>query len=225
MNRKDIYAGLVALSTLASAPAFAASIVNFTFDAGNATLANPHDIAANPDISNITPWSVRDGVLSSNGLTGKPNSGRAIGATSFGAAKDADPEGNEFRFSFDVHGRLALTGFSFWEQGSSGPNGTGPTSWEMFVNGGSVATGAGFQGNPGLDHSGLLNLGNLTGTVNVSIFAKGAVDNPLSLVPTATWRIDNFILEGTVAPVPLPASLPMLIGALGMLGMARRRRA
>lgn len=38
MIKKDLYAGLVALSTLASAPAFAASIVNFTFDAGTAML-------------------------------------------------------------------------------------------------------------------------------------------------------------------------------------------
>lgn len=220
MNNKGTIAGLFALSTLASAPTFAASIVNFTFDAGTNVFVNGHDIAANPDISSISAWSVRDGALISNGLTGKPNTGRAIGATSFGAGAGSDAEGNEFRFSFDVTGKLSLTSFSFWEQGSNGPNGTGPTLWELFINDSSVASGNGFPGNPGAEHSGTLALSNLLGTVNVRIFAKGASNDA-----TATWRVDNFVLEGSVAPVPLPASLPMLVGALGLLGVARRRRA
>lgn len=220
MNKKDLYAGLVALSTLAGAPAFAASIVNFTFDAGTAVLVNAHDIAANADISNISAWSVRDGLLSNNGLTGKPNTGRAFGATSFGAGTLSDPEGNEFRFSFEVAGKLSLTSFSFWEQGSNGPNGSGPTTWELLINDTQVASGSGFAGNPGADHTGNLALGDLIGTVEVRIFARGASNDA-----TATWRIDNFILEGAVAPVPVPvpAALPMLVAALGLLGAARRR--
>ena len=116
-------------------------------------------------------------------------------------------------------GQLSLTNFSGWEQGSTGPNGSGPTAWDVFVNDTSVASGSGFAGNPGADHAGSLNLSDLTGTVNVRIFAKGASNDA-----TATWRIDNFIREGSVALVPLPASLPMLVAALGLLGVARRRR-
>jgi len=220
MHKKHIYAGLLALSSLASAPAFAASVVNFTFDAGTNVLVNGHDVAAHPDISNISAWSVRDGVSVDNGLTGKPNTGRALGGRNFGTGGVGDPEGNEFRVSFDVIGSLSLDSFSFWEQGSSGPNGLGPVSWILFINDINVGSGSATQGNGGQDHSGGLNLSDLTGTVNVRVFATGAANDA-----TATWRIDNFALEGTVAPVPLPASLPMLVGALGLLGVARRRRA
>jgi len=37
--------------------------------------------------------------------------------------------------------------------------------------------------------------------------------------------IDNFASTATVAPVPLPAALPLLLGALGGLAFVRRRRA
>ena len=235
MNKKDIYAGLLALSSLASAPAFAASIVNFTFDDGSRdannipVFVNGHDIAANAGITNVSTWSDRDGAflntvitgplatdVTQGGLVGNPNTGRSVAARSFGTGGTA---GNEFRFSFTVLGSLSLSDFSFWEQGSNGPNGNGPSAWTLFINDTNVASGAATRGNPGGDHNGLLSLSGLTGNVNVRIFASGAANDA-----TATWRIDNFILNGAVAPVPLPASLPMLVGALGLLGVARRRR-
>jgi hypothetical protein len=200
----------------AAGTAQAATLVNFTFNAGN-VFVNPADTALNPDVAVLGPWTVRDGALIAAGLNGQGGTGRAIGAQSFGGA-DATPAGNAFSFQFTTTGKLALTEFSFWEQGSSGANGLGPTDWTLSINGNPVASGAATQGNPGGAHDGVLALTGLTGVVTVEIAAFGAANNA-----TATWRIDDFVLAGTVQPIPLPATLPLLAGAAGLLTLRRRR--
>jgi hypothetical protein len=201
----------------AAGSAQAATLVNFTFNDGS-TFVNPADTALNPDVTVLGQWTVRDGSLLALGLNGQGGTGRAIGANSFGDNTDGTPAGNVFSFQFTTTGKLDLTAFSFWEQGSSGANGLGPSAWTLSINGSQVATGAATRGNPGGDQNGLLALTGLTGTVTVEIGASGAANNA-----SATWRVDNFVLQGTVQPVPLPATLPLLAAGAGLLALRRRR--
>jgi hypothetical protein len=218
--KRTIYSAVFGLLSLTAANAMAATIVQYAFDSGTATLLNPGVSVSDPSISNISAWTDRDGALIANGLVGNPNTGRAIGATSFGTGAVA---GNEFRFSFDVNGTLSLNSFSFWEQGSAGGNGLGPSAWTLFINDLQVASGPTQLGQPGGSRSGSLvafsQLQNLTGTVNFRLFASGAANDT-----DATWRVDNFTLEGTVQPVPLPPAMWLLGSALLPLLMNRRRR-
>ncbi len=169
----------------------AGTLLSFTFDdgAGGSTFVNPGVAAQAVSIASVSAWSAEDaGTLNAAGLNGfepDPNRGKAVAATSW-------DDGNAFVFSFDVaNGQTVdLTGFRFKEQGSSGGNGNGPTTWTMFINGEQVATGSGTIGNPGGLQTGDLALGGLAGTVTVRIEAGGASAG------TATWRIDDFSLEG-----------------------------
>lgn len=219
MNIQAATCSAFALFSLLAPPAMAAQIVNFDFDAGTGNFVNPSNIAANPGITNVSTWSDRDGALilpsmtSPGGLVGNPNTGRAIAATSFGPGSLV---GNEFRFSFGVVGTLSLTDFSFWQQGSNGTNGAGPSSWSLFINNQQVATGATTLGMPGGAVSGGLALTGLTGTVNLRIFASGAANDA-----TATWRVDNFILNGSVVPPAAGGTkqVPLPLGALAALAL------
>lgn len=216
MHRHTMLAACAAIACTAG-NAQAATLVNFSFNDGN-VFVNPADTALNPDVTVLGPWTVRDGSLIAAGLNGQGNSGRAIGANSFGDDTDGTPAGNVFTFQFTTTGKLDLSAFSFWEQGSSGPNGVGPSDWTVSINGTQVAAGAATRGNPGGVQTGSLTLSDLMGTVTVEIGATGAANNA-----TATWRVDNFVLEGSVQPVPLPATLPLLAGAAGLLALRRRR--
>ena len=210
------WAAALALSVLNPLAAHATTIVTYTFDSGSATLVNPGVSVSDPNITNISAWTDRDNALVANGLVGNPSTGRAIAATSFGSGGNP---GNEFQFSFTVNGTLALDGFSFWEQGSNGNNGSGPGSWALFVNSQQVATGNTVLGQPGGSESGPLSLTGLTGVVNVGIFASGASNDT-----TATWRVDNFTFTGNVSAVPLPPALLLFGSALVPLVMRRRRQ-
>lgn len=216
MKKHPMLAACAAL-VCAAGSAEAATLVNFSFNDGN-VFVNPADTALNPDVTVLGPWAVRDGSLLASGLNGQGGTGRAIGANSFGDATDGTPAGNVFSFQFTTSGLLDLTALRFWEQGSGGANGNGPDAWTVTINGDQVASGAATRSNPGSEHLRALSLSGLTGTITVLIGATGAANNA-----TATWRVDNFVLEGTVQPIPLPATLPLLAGAAGLLALRRRR--
>ncbi|MGE0860190.1 MAG: hypothetical protein AB7I01_12055 [Gammaproteobacteria bacterium] len=207
---------------------------------------NPRNIAVAAGITNVSAWSDRDGAFivttetAMGGLRGKPrpgdlNDGRAAAARSFGAGSGgANQPGNELIFTFDVLGVVTIDGFKFDEQGSSGGNGRGPSAWKLFVSDdplgidfvelGSGTATRGSYGTHCADPTGadcdgtLLDVGGLTGTITVRILATGAENDD-----RATWRVDNFQLTGTVAPVPLPATLPLLAAGAGLLALRRRR--
>ncbi len=226
MHKKSLYAGLLALSTFSAGPAFAATLVDFTFDGPISGFANPgNDATVAPAINGLTfsPWSVRDGAVVTT-LLGR-GSALAIGANSFDAS---GTPGNQFSFKITLSAgkSLSLAGYSFDEQASrvGGGNGAGPNQWNMFINNVSVLTAAEnlaggastSRGSYATRAGDLTAFSGLSGVVNVRISAAGGE------LPSSTWRIDNFKLTGTV--VPVPASLPLLVGALGLLGVARRRR-
>ena len=182
----DNVADVIDETTPVVTPLLALGFENTTGD----TLDNPGFTLKSDAIEEVSPWTARDTntLTSLKGFGPTENRGIAIAATSF-------DDGNEFHFSITVgaHQAINLTGFSFKEQGSNGPNGSGPGTWQMFIGATQVADGTGTLGNPGGSHDGSLTLNGLTGTIEFRIPAQGAG------ATTATWRIDDFILRGTVA--------------------------
>jgi serralysin len=149
-------------------------------------------------------WSTQDGTpLEALGLKGQGVTDTAIAASSW-------HDGNAFVFSLTVADGYALdlSSIAFWEQGSSGGRGFGPTSWSLSANGVSLAAGAAQRGNPGAVH--LLDLSAqsaLAGTVSFTLAATGATDSALGAnnAAGATWRVDNFTLTGSVHPTQATA--------------------
>ena len=76
--------------------------------------------------------------------------------------------------------------------------------------------------------------GNGVGDFGSSVLAIIAFDDPLGMNPFdgffdgdslgASITISN-VVDTSVAPVPLPAGFPLLLGGIGILGFARSRRA
>lgn len=203
--------------------------IKYLFDnATNTSYANPgldSTLSIDPALGNFSAWTDADGTLiqtdpiqATNGLQGQGGTGRAVAARSW-------HDGNTFNFSFDVAAgsRLSLSQINFFEQGSSGAQGLGPTSWKLSINGQQVGAGSAFRGNPGAER--ILDTGlptDLTGTVAFSIFATGS-ENGSGVAANATWRIDNFTLTGDVAPVPVPGAVWLFGSAVaGLVGLRRR---
>jgi hypothetical protein len=205
--------------------------IKYLFDnATNTSYDNPgldSTLNIDPALGNFSAWTDADGTLiqttpiqATNGLQGQGSTGRAVAARSW-------HDGNSFNFSFDIAAgsRLSLSQIDFFEQGSSGAQGLGPTSWTLSINGQEVGAGSAFRGNPGAVRT--LNAGlptDLTGTVAFSIFATGS-ENGSGVAANATWRIDNFTLSGDVAPVPVPGAVWLFGSAIAGLAGLRRRGA
>ena len=196
-----------------------AAIVTYEFDDGGAGLTFLNSVppggnisdgvsAIDPNIIGASAWTVSNSTQTVNQTIfslagfGSPNRGQAAAGRNW-------LTGNSFEFFLTVRPGYALdlTQFSFNEQGSNGAQGLGPTSWEFYIDDGLVANGSATRGQPGGMHSGALSLTSLTGNVFFSIRAANAdVDN-------ATWRVDDFTLDGTVSAVPLPPAALLFITA------------
>lgn len=149
-------------------------------------------------------WADTDGTLTS--FTGNP--GRALGGRSF-------DDGNAFSLAIQIDPglTLTLTGAGFDQQASA----SGPSAWTLAINGLAVAngaTGSTFQ----TEHADFA-LPDLSGSVLLVLSATGASSG------AGTFRLDNFELSGAVAPVPLPASLTLLMPACAWLIPWRRQHA
>jgi len=168
-------------------------------------------------LTSFTAWSDSDATLIN--LNGQSGTDKAIAARSW-------HDGNAFNFSFDVAAgsRLGISQIDFWQQGSNGAQGNGPTSWTMSINGQQIGNGTTNLGNPGGSRSLSFAAAPLefVGTVAFSIFATGATDGTGSAA-NATWRIDNFTITGDVAPVPVPGAVWLMGSALVALAARRRR--
>ena len=209
--KKLCWTATLTLSIFYSLSAYATStIVTYAFDDGTSFL-NPGVTVSDPAIT-TGAWTDNAGTIQSlKGQSGSPGD-YAIAATNFVG-------GNTFHFSITVNsGSLSLDGYSFWQQGSGGSKGNGPTDWALSINNQQVATGSTVLGSPGGAESGPLTLAGLTGTVDFAISATGATAD------SATWRVDNFSLTGNVSAVPLPPALFLFSSALLPLLIRRRRR-
>lgn len=146
-------------------------------------------------------WSVINSTL--RDFSGNP--GRAIASGGFSS-------GNAFELPISVaDGQvLQLSKFGFDQSASA----SGPVNWTLSINDVNVASGAtsvGFQ-----TISEPLALGGITGSFLLAILGDGASSN------AGTYRIDNFFLEGSVSPVPLPGALVFFLSAgLGLMSYTR----
>ncbi len=186
----------------------AAVLAHYRFDTDAGAYANPETLSLPTGLSNGGAWTTQDGTALLNpGLKGQTGTN-----VDFAIATTSWDDGNAFVFSLTVATGyvLDLSAIDFWEQGSGGGGrGLGPTNWSLSINGASLTSGAAVIGNPGGVH--LLDVGNaaaaqgLSGTVTFTLSATGALaanGNPAS---TATWRVDNFTLAGSLQAATPPA--------------------
>ena len=228
--------GLCVALMVPTAEAVAATVdLTYTFDNGS-TFQNPGLTGSSQTASlsgTSTPWTLAVGVLNPAGLNvnGTGASGKAISAS---ASAGNWLTGNAFQFSLGVAAGSVfnITSISFYEQGSTGTNGLGPTAWSLTINSpgiGTVGSGSMTAGTNAV-HNSAAALGadtwllaskaqGLTGTLNFTLSANGAANDT-----TASWRVDNFRIVGDVTPVPVPAALWLMGSALvGVVGLRRRR--
>jgi hypothetical protein len=209
-------------------------IIKYLFDAPNGSggfnFTNPgldSTISIPAALGTFLAWSDTDATLTS--LNGQGGTDKAV------AARSWDGTGNAFNFSFNVASgwQFTITQIDFWEQGSSGTQGLGPTTWGLAIDGNNIVTGTpAFRGSPGqseqISGGALSTFGaDLSGTVTFNISASGAAETTAGAgnAGNATWRIDNFQITGDLTPVPLPAAVWMFGVAIAGLAGARRVRA
>jgi hypothetical protein len=195
-----VFSILLALSHTLAAPARAATLAAYDFDAGDGSFTQAPSALA-PDLL-VAPWQDLDGSLTS--FTGAP--GRALGARDF-------DDGNSLLWTVRaVTGRLLhLDGLRFDQQASA----TGPKFWALRVNGETLASGA---------------TTTTFATVRVPLALPGqerldiALDGFDASSTLGTWRIDNVELLGATTPVPVPPALSLLASGVVLLASRRARR-
>ncbi|MCG3143294.1 MAG: hypothetical protein HONDAALG_00635 [Gammaproteobacteria bacterium] len=232
---------VMAVGQVASAPA--ATLALYDFSSGTDVASR---LAATTVGSGVTASS-----FSETG-TGDANAGfltQAGDAGSTGGVYQLGPWDATTRlyFSITFANPTNLTSFSFCNRsagagagggaqlgvcgGTSTNNATPFSAYNLFLASGSATTtggtalfatdqapGGGTPVLPSLDLSSDATFQNLLGTYTFYFAAAAGA----TFDAARTWRIDNILLEGT--PVPLPASLPLLLAALGGIGVIGRRR-
>lgn len=225
---------LSVLATLWSAGA-AAAVVTYIFDDGGTgtTLLNSDPTSSgvsngvsvlDPNLIGASTWSLDTGTVEGlQGFRPTPNRGIAVAGRNW-------LTGNTFNFTLTVRPGYALnlTGFSFNEQGSASVTGQGlgPTEWQLFVNGALVGQGSASRGQSAENaESGAISLGSpLQGTLSFEMRAFYSNLNEVGISDNATWRVDDFALEGAVTAVPLLGALPLMLSAIGGLMALRLRK-
>lgn len=155
---------------------------------------------------------------------------------------DIDPDGDLSTFGAEVDTTDGVTPVGFTEIGFgvgyalTDPTGDFSGGFDIFDEVGEFLAGdlvaVGFT-----DNVIEFQFGNLTGSgardFGSSLLALITFDDPLGANPFdnffdgdslgATITISS-VLDTSVAPIPLPAGLPLLLGGMGVLALARRRR-
>lgn len=148
-------------------------------------------------------WSVVSSTI--RDFSGNP--GRAMASSGFSVS-------NAFIVPITVaEGNVLQLNTVVFDQSASS---SGPVDWEIKVADVSVASGT-TTGSFETTSTGLT-LDGLTGSFLIEISAVGASSN------RGTFRIDNFIVDGNIQPVPVPGAVILLVsGCLGLLSAGRRR--
>ncbi|MEM7467694.1 MAG: hypothetical protein AAF387_12540 [Pseudomonadota bacterium] len=182
------------------ANASAATVLLYDFDNASGSIDLSPEVVAtglNPQAWTVVSSTLRD-------FSGNP--GKAIATSSFN-------NGNRFELTVLVAaGQIfELSGFAFDQLAS----GSGPSEWFLSIDDEVIATGnttSSFENVLGATPR------SLVGTFTVGLGGTNAGSN------LGTLRIDNFALEGSVQPVPLPASILLLFSACAGLLASRRSR-
>lgn len=190
---------MLSLTILYFSQSSQASVLSFNFEDAAGDFETSAD-TFDPGIV-ATEWLTQQGSVLD--FTGDP--GRALGARTFA-------NGNALQLRLVVADGLALSidSFAFDHFASS----TGPQAWQLRINGDELASGAAPASFASAN--GDLMLDNLVGEISLAIVGTQASSNG------GTYRIDNFVLNGVLTPVPLPPSVALLAIALGFI--SRRHR-
>ncbi len=194
MSHHTWFAALVVGSLVA--PAQADTLLAYSFDTSTSAFINaPSALAAGVSAG---AWADLDGTLTS--FTGNP--GRALGAKSF-------HDGNSIVLSLSADTPLLPTRISFDQQASA----SGPRDWSLTINGRPIA-------------SGLTSTSFGAVTLPLTLSAQSVFELALSGTGASssvgTWRIDNFRLEGTRVPEPVPVPAPIGLLASGLVWLRCR---
>lgn len=241
------FAGLMSVTLVMAighvAPASAATLALYDFSSGTQLADRLAATTAGSGVT-ATPFSeLGTGDVNSGFLTQVGDAGSTGGVYQLGPW-DAT---TRLYFSITFANPTNLTNFSFCNRsagagagggaqlgvcgGTSTNNATPFSAYNLYFASGSATTtggtalfatdeapGGGTPVLPSLDLSSNAALQNLLGTYTFYFAAASGA----TFDAARTWRIDNILLEGT--PVPLPASLPLLLAALGGIGVMGRRR-
>ena len=194
MSHHTWFAALVVGSLVA--PVQADTLLAYSFDTSTSAFINaPSELAAGVSAG---AWTDLDGTLTS--FTGNP--GRALGAKSF-------HDGNSLGLRLNADTPLLPTRISFDHQASA----SGPRDWSLTINGRPIA-------------SGLTSTSFTAVTLPLALSAQNVFELALSGTGASssvgTWRIDNFRLEGTRIPEPVPVPAPIGLLASGLVWLRCR---
>ena len=190
------------LATIAYCNITAASttIVSYDFE----DTAGSFENAAETSISEVepSPWIDVHGSLTSFG----GNPGRALAARTF-------LDGNTLILVMNVLTGFSidLDGYSFDHQASA----SGPTSWDLKINGVPINSGATTTSFTNV--SGGLALHDLTDPIVVELFGFAASSN------SGTYRLDNFVLTGSVTPILIVPGIVLFGSGLAFLTTRLKR--
>ncbi|MGR8948365.1 MAG: hypothetical protein ACU84Q_09980 [Gammaproteobacteria bacterium] len=182
--------------------ASAETLIFYDFDGQDEIFELAPDVVA----EGLAPleWTVASSSLRDFG----GNPGRALATSGFS-------DGNAFELIVGVASDMLVTlgGYAFDHMASS----SGPTEWQLLINGNTIASGP--TDETFTTVSGGLNLEPMADFFTIAIQASGASSN------RGTFRLDNFSLTGSVAPVPLPPSFLLLLTSLVSIGSIHLRTA
>lgn len=191
---------------LASTSLSAALLVSFTFDDSGGEFFNGPDFVA-PGISSASPWSTSGTLRDFEGL-----SGNAI----------AHNGNHTFQFEIVVEAGqvLELETVHFWARRSA----SGSPDWTLLVDGdlvlGETEMTSSTQGHhvqPASLTGGPVDA--LQGTLVFELQTANASS------AQGTFRVDDFMIYGTVSPIPEPGLSGLLLGlAVAALAVVRRKR-
>ena len=176
------------------------TIVSYDFEDVAGSFENAPETSL-PEVDPL-PWFDVLGTLTN--FTGNP--GRALAARSFLDSNSILLVVNLLP-GFSAH----LDGYSFDHLASS----SGPVNWDLKINDIPVASGLTSTSFSGA--SGELFLDDITGSFTVALSGSAATSN------SGTYRLDNFVLSGTVTPVPLAPGIVLFGSALAFMSTRLRR--
>ena len=199
-SRKTLAAFCFATVTYCNTTLASTTIVGYDFEDPTGSFENVPETSIfglDPE-----PWFDVQGSLTD--FTGNP--GRALAARTF-------LDGNAMVLVVNV-----LPGFSAMVDGYSFDHlasASGPMNWQLKINDLPIADGVTSTSFSSVN--GGLSLPDINDSIIVELFGSAASSN------SGTYRLDNFVLSGTVTPVPLAPSIVLFSSALAFVSTRFKR--